>query len=149
VGALQPETSESTGRHTRWYFLLRVIAATLDYVIYFAIFFAYARYFGSPTDNGYQVQGCGHISVLAAAWVVWLPIAEAVFGRTFGKWACDLRVVNLNGGAITMGQAFLRHVLDPVDLFSFFGFVGYIVARTNPLNQRVGDLIAKTRVIAE
>lgn len=148
MGALQPETA-STGRHIRWYFLLRVIAAALDYVIYFAIFFAYARYFGSPTDEGYQVHGCGHISVLAGAWLVWLPIAEAIFGRTFGKWACDLRVVSLNGGAITMGQAFLRHALDPVDLFSFFGLVGYIVAKTNPLNQRVGDLVAKTRVIAE
>ncbi len=128
---------------------MRSIAIILDYGIYGAICFAYIRYFGSPTDEGYQVQGCGHISVLAAAWVVWLPVAEAIFGRTVGKWACDLRVVNLNGGAITMGQAFLRHVLDPVDLFSFFGLVGYIVARTNPLNQRVGDLVARTRVIKE
>jgi len=126
-----------------------VIAATLDYVIYFAIFFVYARYFGSPTEEGYQVHGCGHISVLAVAWFVWLPIAEAVFGRTFGKWACDLRVVNLNGGPITTGQAVLRHVLDPVDFFSFFGLVGFIVAMTNPLKQRVGDLVARTRVIAE
>jgi uncharacterized RDD family membrane protein YckC len=144
--ALQPETSAST---TRWYFLLRSIAVAIDYGIYLAIFYAYVRHFGSPTDTGYRVQGCGHFLLLVGLWGLWLPLPEVVFGRTFGKWACDLRVVNLNGGAITMGQAFLRRMLDPVDFFSFFGLVGFIVAKTNPLNQRVGDLIAKTRVIAE
>jgi len=146
VGEPQPETGAST---TRWYFLLRSIAVALDYGIYLATFYAYVSHFGSPTDTGYQVHGCGHFLLFGGLWVLWLPLPEVVFGRTFGKWACDLRVVTLNGGAITMGQGLLRHVLDPVDFFSCFGLVGYIVAKTNPLNQRVGDLVARTRVIAE
>jgi uncharacterized RDD family membrane protein YckC len=128
---------------------LRAIAAALDYTIYGLIYFGYLRYFGSPTDEGYQVEGCGHLLALAGVWALWLPLPEAVFGRTFGKWACDLRVVSMNGGTVTAGQAFLRRLLDPVDLFFFFGLVGYIVAKTNPLNQRIGDLVAKSRVIAE
>jgi len=58
-------------------------------------------------------------------------------------------VVGLNNQAVTMEQAFMRRMLDPVDLLSFFGLVAYIVAKTNPLGQRLGDLVAKTRVVEE
>ena len=75
------------------------------------------------------------------------PLAEALWGRTFGKWACDLRVVALNGHPVATGQAFGRRVLDPVDLLVFFGLVAFIVSKTNPLSQRLGDLVARTRVV--
>lgn len=140
---------DETARANRPSFKLRLTAAVIDYTIYGVFFFAYVRYFGSPTADGYQVSGCGYNLGLVTAWVLWLPLPEAVLGRTFGKWACDLRVVDLSGLKITAGQAFLRRLLDPIDFFTFFGLVGFIVAKATPLNQRVGDLVAKTRVVAD
>lgn len=136
-------------RPSRWYFLLRALAAVIDYAVFWFFFFAYARYFGVETDEGFQLSGCGHILTVVAAWVVLLPLPEGIWGRTLGKWVCDLRVAGPNNRPVTMGQAFTRHMFDPVDLLAFFGLVAYIVARSNPLHQRLGDLVAKTQVVEE
>lgn len=65
---------------------------------------------------------------------------------TFGKWAVGLKVTGMKGGSVTFGQAFVRRLLDPIDLGTCFGVVAFIVAKTSPRNQRLGDLIAKTVV---
>jgi uncharacterized RDD family membrane protein YckC len=126
----------------------RAVAAAIDYAVFGAFYFGYIYYFGSESGEGYEVQGCGHFLFLVAAWIAWLPFTEACFGRSLGKWGLDLRVVNLNGTPIRPVQAFIRHALDPIDM-SFFGLVGIIVAKTNALGQRVGDLVAKTRVVKD
>ena len=146
---LDNQIAKSKLTPTRWYFFLRAIAAIGDYTLYGALYFAYVRYFGSETDEGYQVSGCVHMIPLVAAWVVLIPLPEAICGRTLGKWACDLRVMGMNNRRVTIGQAFARRMLDPVDLLAFFGLVAYIVAKTNPLRQRLGDLVAKTQVVDE
>lgn len=128
---------------------LRSLACVIDYSLYWALCFAYVYRFGNETGDGYQVNGYGHVSLLFSAWLVWFPLSEFWFGKTFGKWTCDLRVVNVNGGPVSVGQSCLRRLLDPIDLGGLFGLVAFIVAKTNPLNQRVGDLVAKTRVIEE
>ena len=136
-------------RPSRWYFHLRALAAVIDYAVFWGLFFAYARYFGVETDEGFQLSGCGHMLAVVAAWVVLVPLPEGIWGRTIGKWACDLRVAGLNNRRVTMGQAFTRRMLDPVDLLAFFGLVAYIVAKNTPLHQRLGDLVAKTQVVEE
>lgn len=134
----------------RWYFELRILATLIDYGLLWMLTFAYLRYFGTLTDEGsYSVEGCGHLLLLFAVWTVALPIPEGLAGRTFGKWACDLRVTNLSGGPATLGQAFTRRLLDPIDLLTFFGLVAFFVAKTNPQSQRLGDLVAKTLVVEE
>lgn len=133
----------------RWHFVLRAVAAASDYAIYGALYFAYVRFFGTETDDGYKVEGCTHLLALVLAWFVLLPLPEGLFGQTFGKWVCDLRVVSLSGGAATFGQAVRRRVLDPIDLLSFFGLVAFIVAKNNPMSQRLGDLVARTRVVED
>jgi uncharacterized RDD family membrane protein YckC len=122
----------------------------LDYTMIWVLTFAYTRYFGTPTEEGgYHVQGCVHVFALFAIWALALPIPEGVAGRTFGKWACSLRVTNLSGRSVTLGQAFMRRFLDPIDLMVAFGLVAFIVAKTNPLSQRLGDLVAKTLVVED
>jgi uncharacterized RDD family membrane protein YckC len=132
----------------RWYFALRAFGAVSDYAIYGGFAFAYIRFFGTETEEGYRVEGCAHLLTLVLAWVTLGPLPEALFGRTFGKWVCDLRVVNQRGAPVTFGQAVVRRLLDPID-FSFFGLVAFIVATNNPASQRLGDLVAKTRVVED
>jgi uncharacterized RDD family membrane protein YckC len=142
-GQTQPSDSPHRG-----YFRWRALACAIDYGIFFAVCFAYIRIFGFETESGYQVQGCAHTLPLAVLWFALFPLPEAVFGRTLGKWGTDFRVVTLTNGPINIGQAIVRRLFDSIDL-SFFGLVGYLVAKSNPLNQRVGDLVAKTRVVPD
>ena len=127
---------------------LRSLAAAIDFTVFSAVFYSYVHYFGDATEDGYAVQGCGHLLVLSIVWFVWFPLPEALWGRTLGKWACDLRAVDLSDQPITLRQALLRHVFDIVDT-SFFGLTGLIAAKTTALNQRVGDLAAHTKVVDE
>jgi len=143
------DTSHSPSQFTRWYFVRRSAAAVIDYGIFLALFCAYVYRFGSETSEGYQVQGCGHLSILLVVWIVCFPLPEALFGRTLGKWGFDLHVAAADGRRAGAGQFFLRRFFDPIDLMGFFGLVGYIVAKTNPQHQRVGDLVAKTCVVDE
>jgi uncharacterized RDD family membrane protein YckC len=131
---------------SRWYFPLRAGAAVIDYTVCWTLYFGYLRYFGSDTADGYEVTGFGHLLVLLVVWVALFPVPEWLWGRTLGKWCCDLRVVDVNMRRVTLAKAVLRRLLDPVDL-QLFGIVAYVVARTNPLHQRVGDLVARTRVV--
>ena len=55
-----------------------------------------------------------------------------------------VKVVRKNYSDGGVGASIVRHLFDIVD--SFF-LVGIIVAATNPLRQRVGDLVAGTIVI--
>jgi uncharacterized RDD family membrane protein YckC len=146
---IEANSSGSPSHFNGSYFFRRAVATIVDYGIFFAFTFAYVYQFGSETSEGYQVQGCGHFLALLFAWIVWLPLPEALFGRTLGKWGFDLRVMAADGRRASTSQSFLRRLLDPIDLLLFFGLVGYVVAKTNALHQRVGDLVAKTRVVDE
>jgi uncharacterized RDD family membrane protein YckC len=146
---IEANSSDSPSHFTSSYFVRRAVATVVDYGILFAVYFAYVYQFGSETSEGFQVQGCGHFLALLLAWIVWLPLPEALFGRTLGKWGFDLLVLAADGRRASTSQSFLRRLLDPIDLLFFFGLVGFVVAKTNALHQRIGDLVAKTRVVDE
>jgi uncharacterized RDD family membrane protein YckC len=132
----------------RWNLLLRTTAWFIDYSIYWLAVYWYARTFGTPNDEGgYSINGCGEFLVVISLWVVWFPATEAFAGRTLGKWICGLKVISTSGEQPRVDQAMVRRLLDPIDFFSFFGLVAVIVAKSNGLRQRLGDLLARTRVI--
>ncbi len=123
---------------------LRIFAFIIDAIIYFSIFYFTASSFGVPNeDGGYTVNGMPAFLLFLSSFLLW-PISEALFGQTLGKRLLNIKVVNNNEENISFSQAFLRF---------FFGFVDYMfisgifVAMSNDKNQRIGDLIAKTKVI--
>ncbi len=122
----------------------RILAFLFDSVIYFSFVYITAHFFGTlNNDGGYTVNGLPAFLLFLLTFFLW-PISEALFGQTLGKKLFDLRVVNEDDSKINFSQAFLRF---------FFGFVDYMfisgifVAMSNDKNQRIGDLIAKTKVI--
>lgn len=69
-------------------------------------------------------------------------------GQTPGKRYLGMRVTMANGLPISMWPALVRNTVRLVDFLPFYGF-GAVVAMTNNLNQRAGDLAAGTIVVRE
>ena len=129
----------------------RFIAIFIDYFIYFIIMFFLIQITGDKYELedgtvGFRVEGFPALISLIP-WFLLLPILEGKTGQTIGKMIMKIRVSKTNGTTINIGNSIVRHLFDIVDYLPFLGIVGLLVASNNELNQRVGDLVAKTIVI--
>jgi uncharacterized RDD family membrane protein YckC len=76
-------------------------------------------------------------------------VCEGVWAQTIGKKVLGIRVVNVDGSKPGTGPVLIRTILRIVDSFPGFYLVGLIsIFATGPRRQRVGDMAAKTRVVA-
>ena len=76
-------------------------------------------------------------------------VAETVWQQTLGKRVLGIQVVRVGGGKPGAGATFVRTLLRIVDSLPAFYIVGLVaVFATGSRRQRVGDLAAKTRVVA-
>jgi uncharacterized RDD family membrane protein YckC len=78
--------------------------------------------------------------------VAYYAVSEAFAGKTVGKHAVGLRVVDESGADIGVGQALVHNLFRIVDAFLFY-LVGAIAVWSTPKRQRVGDLVAGTFVV--
>jgi uncharacterized RDD family membrane protein YckC len=89
-------------------------------------------------------------SILTLLWIVvyfgYFIFMESQYGATLGKMALGLRVVRMDGSAISTNEALIRNLLRIVDGLAGY-LVGAIIIWTSPLKQRLGDRVAKTLVI--
>jgi uncharacterized RDD family membrane protein YckC len=77
-------------------------------------------------------------------------VSEAVWsGRTLGKMLLHLRVVDVSGGPLSVGQAIVRNLLRIVDFLPSYYAVGLVAIFVSARNQRLGDLAAGTVVVRE
>jgi uncharacterized RDD family membrane protein YckC len=70
-------------------------------------------------------------------------------GRTPGKRAAGLRVVDGRGLAITVEQSFLRNIVRALDFLPVFYGVGGCCALLDRDRRRLGDVLADTLVVRE
>jgi uncharacterized RDD family membrane protein YckC len=68
-------------------------------------------------------------------------------GRTLGKRALGLRVVDAQGLRLAFSQVLIRNLLRAVDSLPIFYLLGGIVCVLNPRLQRLGDMAAGTIVV--
>lgn len=95
-------------------------------------------------------------SSLVVRWLAWLVPIVAIHvvmqtqtGATVGKHVCGLRTVHEDGRPPSLPRTFVRTALAAVDLFPYcFPAVGFLLVLTNRRHQRVGDLAARTFVVA-
>ncbi|MEN6334504.1 MAG: RDD family protein [Phycisphaerales bacterium] len=89
--------------------------------------------------------------ILAAFLVYWgyfLFFEMWMNGQTPGKKYMRIRVVRLEGGAITFDAIAVRNLVRVADAFCFYGVAGIAMFLTKKV-QRLGDLAAGTVVISE
>jgi uncharacterized RDD family membrane protein YckC len=127
----------------------RVIAAFLDYALFFGIVFVYMIFFGSPNEEGaLEVKGFRHIFALFAIWALYFPVIEGTFGFTAFKGLLDLRVVKERRKEFGVAVSFRRHLLDFIDFF-FFGIVAILLVKVTDDHKRLGDRFAHSHVILD
>jgi len=129
----------------------RFVAIFIDYflysiILYFLIDFAGDKYELEDGTVGFRLEGTPALISLIP-WFLLLPILEGKTGQTIGKMLLRIKVSKTNGASITIGNSIVRHLFDIVDYLPFIGIVGLLVASNNELNQRVGDLVARTIVV--
>jgi uncharacterized RDD family membrane protein YckC len=95
----------------------------------------------------YGIKGFNPIGVLLGLVgnVLYHSLTEGMFGASLGKLILQLRVVDENGGPITIPKAILRNLGYFIDAL-FFGYVAYSSMKDSDLNQRFGDKWAHTVV---
>lgn len=125
----------------------RIIAGLIDYSIIFGLTYFYIYKFGSLNDEGeYSVNGIKTIPIILF-WFVYLCVIEVVITSTLGNFIVRLTPVDLQTeNKITLKQSFLRHIVDLLDMF-FFGLVAIVIIKNSNDSQRLGDLLAKTKII--
>jgi uncharacterized RDD family membrane protein YckC len=70
-------------------------------------------------------------------------------GRSPGKRALRLRVVDGRGLPLTLGQCFVRNVVRVLDSAPAFYGLGALASLLDPHRRRLGDIAADTLVVAE
>lgn len=87
------------------------------------------------------------LGILASAWLYPVYFEIAWNGRTPGKRALGLRVVDASGQAPSVQAVVVRNLLLVVDLLPGLGLVGLVTALADRRHRRVGDLVAGTLVV--
>lgn len=74
-----------------------------------------------------------------------VTVSELLTTRTLGKWITGLRVTTLDGRRPKLWQLLVRNVLKSFDLIAWLLLLLPIIG---PYRQRLGDLVARTVVVA-
>lgn len=149
--------TNQTGLHTEPNIGKRVLAGFVDYLIIYAVTFFLVYTIGEPNnEGGYSLNGAPAL-IPMIFWLFMTVGLEQLFGATLGngivrlmpksiKKETDGRTFGNYLGKPTFGQSLKRHLLDPIDM-SFFGLIAIITIKNSDLNQRLGDMWAKTVVV--
>lgn len=120
----------------------RVAAALVDNVVGFVFLFVVLLAVGRPGVG----DGTVTVSLVVAAFGYY-AVPEARWGQTPGKRAMGLVVTDEYGGRVATGQVVARNLLRVVDGL-FYWLVGLVAMLVSERNQRVGDRVAGTVVLA-
>lgn len=126
----------------------RFLAVTIDAFITFGIGSAIGTAFATVLPMGVaRAIGVTASFILTWGWHIYFETRH--HGRTPGKRALRLRVVDARGLPISVYQSLARNITRVLDFLPAFYGVGGIAVLLDPLRRRLGDLVADTLVIRE
>ncbi|MDQ0201419.1 RDD family protein [Neobacillus ginsengisoli] len=70
-------------------------------------------------------------------------------GRTIGKRALGIRVIQENGHSLTLLSSFIRNLLRMIDALPVSYFLGFVMMFFHSKHKRIGDIVAGTIVVHE
>jgi uncharacterized RDD family membrane protein YckC len=131
----------------------RVIAAVIDAVLILVLLVVVAKTLGDEGATRRSIwaetQGSPRTVFFLLTFAYFL-VTELVWAQTLGKRVMKIRVVGEDGGKLGIGPALIRNVVRFVDAFPALYIVGGITLfATGERRARLGDLAAKTKVVAD
>ena len=78
-------------------------------------------------------------------YILYFPIAETMYGATFGKSLLGLKVVTRTGGKLSFEKAFIRNISKIHGVLLLLDLIGGLITSTD-LHQKYTDRIANTTV---
>jgi len=126
----------------------RFLAVLLDAVITTSIAAMLGVVAGLLTSSG--IASAFFITtsfVLTWSWHVWFETRG--HGRTPGKRALSLRVVDARGLPVSLYQSLARNIVRVIDFAPAFYGVAAAVSLFDPARRRLGDIVAGTLVVRE
>jgi uncharacterized RDD family membrane protein YckC len=129
------------------YILRRVVATIIDYSIVFGMTWLYIVMFGTEESPGhYSITGLAALFPIAF-WFAFIVLTERYLGGTMGHQVCKIKVVSIDGDELFLWQVLKRRIMDALEISWCFGLIAFILVKTTDRSQRLGDLVAKTKVI--
>jgi uncharacterized RDD family membrane protein YckC len=127
----------------------RFVAGLVDYIIIYGFTFFLSYTIGEPNNEGGTSLSGLPALIPIIFWLIMTVGLESGLGATIGNSLIGLKAIPKNGTnrKLTFSESFKRHLLDPIDMF-FFGLVAIITIKNTEMNQRIGDLWAKTIVVS-
>jgi uncharacterized RDD family membrane protein YckC len=126
----------------------RGLAASLDYLLVFVLVIAWIStmvFLGGRLEKlvgGGWTVAIVIVGLFLLEYGYFAGVEAYTGGRTFGKWALDLRVVSRDGGRAPVGALLLRNMVRLIDTL-----VGVWFMLLDPLSRRIGDRLAGTLVV--
>lgn len=135
---------------TKAYLKEKICAVLIDLGIFYGLVGIYIFLVGQDFSTG---DGSWHFKVFGSwtlpifgLWFMYFVVSEAMLSTTLGQSLFGLSVLKLNGNKISLRDAFLRRLCDPLDLY-VGGIPALILVLKTPHHQRLGDIIANTVVV--
>lgn len=123
----------------------RILAVTIDHlIINIALLFLYFQFL-APTADQILINNNTYLIFLLFNFLYFF-ILEAIYHKTIGKKIFNLKVVSSGGKTASWTQILIRNMLRPIDFIGFY-LLGFIFVALTAKSQRVGDLLAKTKVV--
>jgi uncharacterized RDD family membrane protein YckC len=130
----------------------RIGAAVIDAAVVILLLLLVGALFGN--DAGADASASQRLGPLDSLLFLGLTFVyywgtEATSGQTLGKRVLGLKVVSADGGPPSARAIVVRNLVRFVDALPFLYIAGAVaVFATGERRQRLGDLAAKTRVVA-
>jgi uncharacterized RDD family membrane protein YckC len=126
----------------------RFLALAIDSLITMGASLAVAAVLGAFLSRG--VVAAIYVTTaffLTWGWHIWFETREN--GRTPGKRALSLRVIDARGLPVTLYQSLVRNIMRVVDFLPAFYAFAAVAVLASPLRRRFGDVVADTLVIRD
>jgi uncharacterized RDD family membrane protein YckC len=131
----------------------RIAAAVIDAAIIGILLVVIAKGFGDEQARQYSLWAETAGTPRAVFFLLtfaYFFTTELVWAQTLGKRVMKLRVVRVDGSKAAAGPVFLRNLVRLVDWLPSLYIIGAItVFATGERRQRLGDMAAKTKVVAD
>jgi uncharacterized RDD family membrane protein YckC len=126
----------------------RFLAILIDSLIVNAIgtFIIVTLQFFLPAGVAMAI-GVTLIFLLTWGWHIWFEVRSQ--GRTPGKRAMKIRVIDARGLPVSLYQSLVRNITRVLDFAPAFYGIGAIAVLASPTRRRLGDLVADTLVVRD